>query len=182
MSSTSFVIKTRAQAAVFREKRNLAIQMYDSQLVTYAKEYMVSFDGSESLSDWSSRHASRFSLNVNGYIPLRVIKNDLYEYVTKNKLTKQNEKNVETATREATVSTQPLNAERKGRSQFNKILFSEFENWYSAFEAEADEDEGGASAASRWVYHCAKKLSRTGLSVESLTPVVEAWLNIHLKN
>jgi hypothetical protein len=71
----------------------------------------------------------------------------------------------------------------EGRSQFNKFLFSEFETWYSAFEAEAD-DEGtdSPSAASRWAYHCAKKLSRTGPAVDALVPVVEAWLNEHLEH
>ena len=147
--------------------RENALSIYSTQLETYAKKYMVSFDGSESLQDWSSRHAQRFSTTVNQYVPLVVIGRDLAEYVSKNKNHK--------VTRYHLASDEWS----EGRSRFNKLLFSEFENWYSAFEAEADEDDG-PSAASRWVYHCAKKLSRTGLSEAALVPVVEAWLNEHL--
>jgi len=156
--------------------RENAVSLYSTQLETYAKKYMVSFDGSESLNDWSSRHAQRFSTTVNNCVPLTVINRDLADYVSKNKTQL-------TVTRYYldTSAQQDALEWSQGRSQFNKILFSEFENWYSAFEAEAD-DEGtdSPSAASRWVYHCAKKLSRTGLSVDALVPVVEAWLNAHL--
>lgn len=166
-----------SRSYVTRSSRDNAVSLYSTQLENYAKKYMVSFDGSESLNDWSSRHAQRFSTTVNNCIPLAVVTRDLADYVSK--------VNMSAATR-LTVTRYHLEPSAQttewadGRSQFNKFLFSEFETWYSAFEAEADEDDG-PSAASRWVYHCAKKLSRTGLSVESLVPVVEAWLNQHLE-
>jgi hypothetical protein len=136
-----------------------ALSIYSAQLESYAKTYMVSFDGSESVEDWVSRHAQRFA-SVNNYVPLAVITRDLSEYVSK--------------------KVNRYSPWSQGRSQFHKFLLSEYETWYSAFEAEAD-DEGldSSSAAARWVYHCAKKLSRTGLSAEALVPVVEAWLTIH---
>jgi len=168
MSTRSYSTRSSSLAA-----RDNAVSAYSTQLETYAKKYMVSFDGSESLQDWSSRHAERF-IKINNCVPIAVVTRDLAEYVSKN----TSQQTRLTVTR---YHLQPSADSEwsEGRSQFNKILFSEFENWYSAFEAEADE-EGGASAASRWVYHCAKKLSRTGLSVDALVPVVEAWLNEHL--
>jgi hypothetical protein len=157
--------------------RENAVNAYSTQLETYAKKYMVSFDGSESLNDWSSRHAQRFINTVNNCVPIAVIKRDLTDYVSK--ATSAASTRLTVTRYHLAQDEKPVDAELEGRSQFNKILFSEFENWYSAFEAEADEDEG-ASAASRWVYHCAKKLSRTGIPVDALVPVVEAWLNEHL--
>jgi hypothetical protein len=149
-----------------------------SQLEIYAKKYMASFDGNESLQEWSSRHALRFNTTVNRYVPLVVVVRDLSEYVSKNKVVAPSKTKL-TVTRYHIVQ----NERSGGRSYFNTLLFSEFETWYSAFEAEADEDEGGDSAASRWVYHCAKKLTaRTGLSSSALVPVVEAWLNTHLES
>jgi hypothetical protein len=169
MSSTRSYATRSSLAA-----RDSAVSAYSIQLESYAKKYMVSFDGSESLKDWSSRHADRFIKTVNNCVPLAVVTRDLADYVSKN-TSKQTRL---TVTR---YHLEPSAQWSEGRSQFNKMLFSEFETWYSAFETEADEDEGGPSAASRWVYHCAKKLSRTGISVESLVPVVEAWLNEHLE-
>ena len=174
MSTRSYMTRSSASASSLAARDN-ALSAYSTQLETYAKKYMVSFDGSESLKDWSSRHADRFIKTVNNCVPIAVVTRDLADYVSKNSSTRL------TVTRYHLDSSAQNSAAEwsQGRSQFNKILFSEFEKWYSAFEAEADE-EGGDSAASRWVYHCAKKLSRTGLSVESLVPVVEAWLNEHL--
>lgn len=158
--------------------RDSAVSVYTTQLDNYVKKYSVSFDGSESVQEWSSRHADRFINTVNDCVPRAVVLRDLSEYVSKIAPTRLTVTRYHLSHAEQTESSQWS----EGRSQFNKFLFSEFETWYSAFEAEADEDEGAdsPSAASRWVYHCAKKLSRTGLAVDALVPVVEAWLNEHL--
>lgn len=186
--SSSFVTKTRSQVAAFREKRDAAVAAYSAQLETYAKKYMVSFDGSESRSDWCSRHANRFSSTVNGFVPIAVIGRDLDAYLTKHKasvkpparLTVTRYHNEQVAPL-ASSTEHPFDEWAEGRAQFNKFLYSEFETWYAAFEAEADEDfETDVSAASRWIYQAANKLRvRTGLSVDTLVPVVEAWLNEH---
>ena len=160
---------TRSRTIATREN---PLSIYSSQLEAYANKYMASFDGSESLQEWSSRHAQRFSTTVNKHVPMVVITRDLEDYVSKNKTQLK-------VTRYHLEQDSSAQEWAKGRTYFNKLLFAEFENWYSAFEAEAEEDDG-PSAASRWTYHCAKKLSRTGLSVDSLVPVVEAWLNQHL--
>jgi len=150
--------------------RDNALSIYTAQLEAYVKKYIVSFDGSESVEEWSSRHADRFSKTVNDCVPRAVVLRDISERVSKVAPTRL------TVTRYHLAHAEPWS---EGRSQFNKFLFSEFETWYSAFEAEAEDE--GPSAASRWAYHCAKKLARTGLAVDALVPVVEAWLNTHLE-
>lgn len=147
-----------------------ALSLYKSQVEAYVNKYIVSFDGSESVEEWSSRHAQRFT-SVNKYVPLVVIMRDLSEYVSK-RVTRYH------LAQNGQQAEQGSDDWSQGRSKFHKFLLSEYETWYSAFEAEAEEDEG-PSAASRWAYHCAKKLSRTGLSAEALVPVVEAWLTMH---
>ena len=168
MSSTRSYSTRNSYAA-----RDNALSIYTAQLDSYVKKYIVSFDGSESVQDWSSRHADRFSKTVNDCVPRAVVLRDISERVPK----------VPTRLTVTRYHLEPLQPGwSEGRSQFNKFLLSEFEIWYSAFEAEA-EDEGtdSPSAASRWAYHCAKKLSRTGLAVDALVPVVEAWLYTHLE-
>ena len=60
------------------------------------------------------------------------------------------------------------------------FLYKEFDLWYSAFEAEAEE-EGGLSAANRWLYQACQKLSRrTGLSMAQLDGDVSSWLEKRL--
>jgi hypothetical protein len=68
-----------------------------------------------------------------------------------------------------------------GKAQFNAFLFSEYDTWFPAFEAEA-EDEGATvdTAVYRWTFQTAKKLSkRVGLSMNYLEAVVGAWLLSH---
>lgn len=66
-----------------------------------------------------------------------------------------------------------------GRKQFNSILFREYDRWFDAFVAEAEEDvEGfGWSGEERFARHCAQILSKkVGLRDSDLVPVVNAWL------
>lgn len=188
--SMPFAMKTRAQASLFREKHVDALARYSGQLETYARKYVATFDGNESISDWSSRHAQRFSTTVNAYIPIVVITRDLGEYVNTHKKSKAGSAPSTTRLTVTRYYTEHVGAKVRttddsfaGRSQFNRLLLEEFDTWYSAFEAEADEDfaNDAPSADSRWIYHCANKLhSRTGLSSSAIVPVIEAWLTEHL--
>lgn len=183
----SFAMKTRSQAASFRQKRDTSLQMYSAQLEAYAKTHMASFDGNETAVTWTTRHAKRFSTTVNEYVPLSVIARDLTNYLTAYASTKKVVSKVSAGT--DLIVTSYLVGEfkshsewNKGRDEFNRFLFAEFDTWYSAFEAEANEDfEADApSVDSRWVYHCAKKLNkRLGLKVDVLAAMVEAWLSEH---
>ncbi len=72
--------------------------------------------------------------------------------------------------------------ERLARYELNSILFREYNAWYEAFEAEAEEDPyEDTSAEVRFSRHCAKILSRyTGLRNDLLEAVVGGWLESHL--
>jgi hypothetical protein len=62
----------------------------------------------------------------------------------------------------------------------NAVLFGEYSKWWDAFEAEAEEQNDGYSAADRFSWHAAKILSRkTGLGPSEIQPVVGAWLIEH---
>lgn len=74
----------------------------------------------------------------------------------------------------------PTDAEEKaGRNQLNQVLYKEFDLWWDAFQAEAEEDtdKKAPSAEDRFSWHAAKVLSKkTDLPVDDLVPVVGAWL------
>lgn len=80
---------------------------------------------------------------------------------------------------------EPTEAEQKeGRNQLNRILHREFENWWDAFVAEAEEDSSkkAPSAEDRFCLHAAKVLEKkTGIDREELKPVVGAWLQAKLE-
>ena len=57
-----------------------------------------------------------------------------------------------------------------GRKILNKVLYKEYDSWYSAFAAEEDGENG-------FIWHCAKILAKkSGVSVEDCALIVEAWL------
>ena len=73
----------------------------------------------------------------------------------------------------ASVDADPKMAKAAGIYPF---LYKEFDLWFSAFEAEAEEE--GTSAEDCWTYQTAKKFSkRTGLSMPYLTAVISKWLD-----
>lgn len=80
---------------------------------------------------------------------------------------------------------EPTEAEKKeGRNQLNRVLHREFNNWWDAFVAEADEDtkKRAPSAEDRFCLHAAKVLEKkTGIDREELKPVVGAWLQAKLE-
>ena len=71
-------------------------------------------------------------------------------------------------------------SQMKGRTTYNKMLYSEYSVWYDAFKAEAQDDYevvGAEDANTRWSRHVVKKLKkRTGETEENLYAVVAAWL------
>lgn len=79
----------------------------------------------------------------------------------------------------------PTDAEEKaGRNQLNQVLYKEFDLWWDAFQAEAEEDtdKKAPSAEDRFSWHAAKVLSKkTDLPVDDLVPVVGAWLQGRLE-
>jgi hypothetical protein len=183
-SSTSFVVKTRAQAAVFREQRDAALKAYPAQMEKFARTAVKTYPASASASSavkakWVTDTAAQFNATVNGYVMRNIVEADLLAYATiaDNKASK--------ASRPEAFASQLMaapSADEAGRVEMHKFLLKEFDTWYSAFEAEEAEDYSDVppSAEARWTLHCAKKLSkRFGFKVEHLVAVVAAWLLQH---
>jgi len=181
-ASTSFVVKTRAQAAVFRQQRDAALKAYPAQLEKFASSAVKTYPASASAAvktKWVADAARLFNATVNGYQMPIIVEADLLAYATiaDNKASK--------ASRPEAFASQLMagpSADEAGRIEMHKFLLKEFDTWYSAFEAEEAEDYSDVppSAEARWTLHCAKKLSkRFGFKVEHLVAVVAAWLLEH---
>lgn len=181
-SSTSFVVKTRAQTALFREQRDAALKSYGTQLDKFARAALKTYSPSASAAvkaKWVADTAAQFNATVNGYVMRNIVEADLLAYATiaDNKASK--------ASRPEAFASQLMagpSADEAGRIEMHKFLLKEFDTWYSAFEAEEAEDYSDVppSAEARWTLHCAKKLSkRFGFKVEHLVAVVAAWLLEH---
>jgi hypothetical protein len=187
-SNTSFVVKTRAQAAVFREKRDAALAAYPAQLAKYAKSAMKTYSPATK-SSWASRHAVLFGEQVNGYATTNTVYVDLLAYESANAPAPAPAAARTTQLTQAVRPAEDLSshlltssAEDAGKAELNRYLFKEYETWFPAFEAEEAEDysEDAPSAEVRWTLQCAKKLSkRFGINVEHLAAVVGSWLLEH---
>ena len=183
-SSTPFVVKTRAQAAVFREKRDAALAAYPAQLAKYAKSALKTYSAATKAS-WASQHAEHFGATVNGYVVTSTVYSDLLAYASAHPRVVVSE-SISDHSRSPAVafSSQLLNSseEDSGKAELNRFLFAEYDTWFPAFEAEEAEDysEDAPSAEARWTLQCAKKLSkRFGIKVEHLAAVVGSWLLEH---
>jgi hypothetical protein len=194
-SSPSFIVKTRAQAAAFREKRDAALAAYPAQLAKYAKSAFKTYSRATK-SNWAFKHAVEFGEKVNGYVTTNTVYVDLLAYESTH--ARVFEESISDHSRAhlfeyqmparpspaVAFSSQLLSgsAEDAGKAELNRFLFKEYETWFPAFEAEEAEDysEDAPSAEARWTLQCAKKLSkRFGLKVEYLASVVGAWLLEH---
>ena len=184
-ASTSFVVKTRAQAAVFREQRDAALKSYGTQLDKFARDALKKYSPSASSAakaKWVADAARRFNATVNGYQMPLIVEADLLAYATiaDNKASKASRP--EAFASQLMAAPSASSADEAGRIEMHTFLLKEFDTWYSAFEAEEAEDYSDVppSAEARWTLHCAKKLSkRFGFKVEHLVAVVAAWLLQH---
>lgn len=183
-SSTPFVVKTRAQTALFREQRDAALKAYPAQLEKFARTAVKTYPASASASSaakakWVADAAQRFNATVNGYAMRLIVEADLLSYATvhSNKTSRP-----EAFASQLMAASSTPSADGAGRIEMHKFLLKEFDTWFSAFEAEEAEDYSDVppSAEARWTLHCAKKLSkRFGFKVEHLVAVVAAWLLEH---
>ena len=187
-ASTSFVVKTRAQAAVFREQRDAALKSYGTQLDKFARDALKKYSPSASSAakaKWVADTAAQFNATVNGYVTRMIVEADLLAYATiaDNKASKASKASrPEAFASQLMAAPSASSADEAGRIEMHTFLLKEFDTWYSAFEAEEAEDYSDVppSAEARWTLHCAKKLSkRFGFKVEHLVAVVAAWLLQH---
>jgi hypothetical protein len=143
---------------------------YPSNFQTFASAALATVGTYENIHHWSNSQANSF-LAAMPKCPYtaRQVASDLRD-------THRHQKShLFTADSDPTMAEAAL-----GKAQFNAFMFKEFDLWYSAFEAEAEEE--GTSAQECWTFQTAKKLSkRTGLSMKHLTAVIGAWLVSHQK-
>ena len=181
-SSTPFVVKTRAQTALFRAQRDAALKAYPAQMEKFARTAVKTYPASASAAvkaKWVADAAQQFNATVNGHVMRLVVEADLLSYATVH--TNKTSRPEAFASQLMAASSIP-SADEAGRVEMHKFLLKEFDTWYAAFEAEEAEDYSDVppSAEARWTLHCAKKLSkRFGFKVEHLVAVVAAWLLQH---
>jgi len=145
---------------------------YPSNFQIFAPAALATVGTYENIHHWSNSQAKRF-LAAMPKCPYSASK-VAYDL-------RDTHRNHEKAHALFTADSDPTMAEAAlGKAQFNAFMFKEFDLWYSAFEAEAEEE--GTSAQECWTFQTAKKLSkRTGLSMKHLTAVIGAWLVSHQK-
>ena len=154
--------------------RSAAANDYPSNFQIFAGAALATVGTYENIHHWSNSQANRF-LAAMKKCPYTVaeVASDLRDMHRKQVKPK--------ATALFTAEGDPTMAEAAlGKAQFNAFMFKEFDLWFSAFEAEAEEE--GTSAQECWTFQTAKKLSkRTGLSMKYLSAVIGAWLLSHQK-
>ncbi len=82
----------------------------------------------------------------------------------------------------ALVETNDDSEFKQGQRMLNKMIYSEYNKWFSAFQDEAEEDgsENAMTAEERFEWHCAKILSRkTDIPADVIIPVIGAWIHEH---
>lgn len=167
MDESKMPSKTRASRVPARSSE------YPSNFQIFAGAALATVGTYENIHHWSNSQAKRF-IAAMPKCPYTVaeVASDLRDTYRDHEVKSQ-------APALFTEDGDPTMAEAAlGKAQFNTFMFKEFDLWFSAFEAEAEEQ--GTSAEECWTFQTAKKLSkRTGLSMKYLTAVIGAWLLSH---
>lgn len=165
---SSFASKTHSKVSQFRSSRSSAAENYPAQFQTFSSAALREFGTYDNVYHWANSQAKKF-LALYPSCPHNnlAVAHDLRQVYYS-----RPQPSVYVLTSKS--QTQTLD---KAVSAF---LYKEFTLWYSAFEAEAEE-EGGATAATRWTFQACKKLSkRTGLTMAQLEEDVSSWLEKRL--
>lgn len=188
----SFASKTHSKVSQFRSSRSAAVQNYPEQFQMFSSGAVAefSFDRYCNIYHWANSQAKKFlTLHPDCPYQAQAVAHDLRQAASQKKprihvmAASQVTSELVQAVMSAplVVSQSPALAdETLGKAKFYSFLYKEFNLWYSAFAIEAKE-EGGDSAATRWVWQTAKKLSRrSGLSMDYLGSVLNSWLEKRL--
>jgi len=173
----SFASKTRTQCSAHKTSRMAAANDYPQQFQKFTSDALSMYKNYNNVYHWSNSQANRF---------FTIMKNCPHTQASvAYDLRKVYEKSVSKyphVEESPATDNDPTYAELAlGKAQFNAFLFSEYDTWFPAFEAEA-KDEGATvdTADYRWTFQTAKKLSkRVGLSMNYLEAVIGAWLLSH---
>ena len=164
---SSFASKTHSKLSQFRSSRAAALENYSGQFQKFSTAALKQFDTYDNVYHWANSQAKKF-LALNPTCPHNAlaVAHDLREVYSS-----QRTRGIYVLVTES--------QENLGKAE-TAFLYKEFNLWYSAFEAEAEE-EGGATAATRWTFQACQKLSRrTGLTMAQLEGDVSSWLEKRL--
>jgi hypothetical protein len=163
----SFASKTHSKLSQFRSSRAAAVENYSGQFQKFSSTALKEVGTYENVYHWANSQAKKF-LALNPSCPHNnlAVAHDLRQAYAS-----RPERSIYILVNE---SQQTL-----GKAEI-AFLYKEFDLWYSAFETEAEE-EGGLTAANRWLFQACQKLSRrTGLTMAELDGDVSSWLEKRL--
>ena len=174
---------SKSYTSAHKSSRTAAANDYPQQFQKFASHALSTYDTYDNAYHWSNSQAKRFlTVMKNCPYPQSSVAADLRKLSEKSATNYAQEEVVEASPATFAADNDPTYAELAlGKAQFNAFLFKEYDTWFPAFEAEA-EDEGAAvdTADYRWTFQTAKKLSkRVGLSMNYLQAVIGAWLLAH---
>jgi uncharacterized protein YeaC (DUF1315 family) len=160
------------------------------QINAFAPQAYQRYQHSQDVGSWARGEARFFHHEVNPNVPFALTYSVLVKYHAdmRDGHTQVSESTrSQRATQQAAQATQTTQAAQAtvtelaaGQKSLNRLFHYEYNRWWDAFEIEAAEAEGTTdemSATDRFSLHCARILrTKTGLPVDQITPVVEAWL------
>jgi len=154
------------------------------QINAFAPQAYQRYQHSQDVGSWARGEARFFHHEVNPNVPFALTYSVLVKYhadVRDGHAQAPETTRSHRATQQAAQTAQTTHTElAAGQKSLNRLFHYEYNRWWDAFETEAAEAEGTTdemSATDRFSLHCARILrTKTGLSVDQITPVVEAWL------
>jgi len=164
----SFASKMHTKLSQFRSSRAAAVENYSAQFQKFSSAALKEVGTYENVYHWANSQAKKF-LELNPSCPHNnlAVAHDLRQAYSSR------------PERCVYVLVNESQQETLGKAEI-AFLYKEFNLWYSAFETEAEE-EGGATAATRWTFQACQKLSRrTGLPMAQLEGDVASWLEKRL--
>jgi hypothetical protein len=164
----SFASKTHSKLSQFRSSRSAALENYSAQFQSFSSAAVKEVGTYDNVYHWANSQAKKFlALNPSCPHNTLAVAHDLRQVYSS--LPKQG----------FYILVNESKSQEFGKAEV-AFLYKEFNLWYSAFETEAEE-EGGATAATRWTFQACQKLSRrTGLTMAQLEGHVSSWLEKRL--
>ena len=169
---------TRSSKTVSDAQRAEFVQ----QINVFAPQAYQRYQHSQDVSSWARGEARFFHHEVNPNVPFALTYSVLVKYNADMRDGHPQAPETPRSQRtQATRGSQATDADlQAGQKSLNRLFHYEYNRWWDAFETEALEAEGTSDemhAADRFSLHCARILrTKTGLPVDQITPVVEAWL------
>jgi hypothetical protein len=165
---SSFASKTHSKLSQFRSSRTAAVEKYSAQFQMFSSAALKEVGTYDNVYHWANSQAKKFlALNPSCPHNALAVAHDLRQVYTSRPQPS------------VYILVDESKQQSLGKAEI-AFLYKEFDLWYSAFETEAEE-EGGATAATRWTFQACQKLSRrNGLAMTQLESNVSSWLEKRL--